>query len=346
MTLALMREGVPTPSGRSAAWHVSTIRALLGNPVYGGEPAAYRWSVTKVKGKRRQRPRPEADHVATPDVAPALVSPDVLRAARERLATNKRTATRNNANPSAALLRGGYARCGYCGLALRVRNKDKGTYYLCNTSSRDQHGCPYHVISARILDQAVLDKVHLVLNRPEVIGAEVARLRRDDPTRADREAVDWRLGEIERKRANLARRVATIDEDEIAAALLAEMAVLGKQAAALTVERDRLAAERASWETSQHRLGDLEDWCRRVAGNLDLLDYDGQRLAIEALGVEVRVWSTGHNPRHEIKMLPGATPVLVNDPRSGSDADPGAGRVDGYTRRGCAKPAARRAGRP
>jgi hypothetical protein len=46
MALALMREGVPTPSGRISIWHVSTIRTLLANPVYGGEPAAYRWSVT------------------------------------------------------------------------------------------------------------------------------------------------------------------------------------------------------------------------------------------------------------------------------------------------------------
>jgi site-specific DNA recombinase len=56
MALTLMHEGVPTPTGRSAKWHVSTIRTLLANPVYGGESVANRWTVTKVKGKRRQKP--------------------------------------------------------------------------------------------------------------------------------------------------------------------------------------------------------------------------------------------------------------------------------------------------
>lgn len=346
MSLALTREAVPTPSGRSATWHVSTIRTLLANPVYGGEPAAYRWSVKKVKGKRHQRPRPEADHVRVGDVAPPIVTPDVLRAARGRLAVNKRTAVRNNANPEAALLRGGYIRCGYCGLAMRVQNEERGTFYRCNTSSRDQYGCPHHVISAHIIDGAVLDKMQLVLNQPEVIGAEVARLRRDDPTKADREAVNVRLSEIDRQRGNLARRISTIDDDDVAGVLLAELAALGRQQSALAHEQAALEAERGSWEVTQARLSELEDWCRVVARNFDLLDYEGRRLALDALGVEVRVWSTTHTPRYEIKMLPDAAPVSLNDPPMAGDGALSGAHVDGYTRHGCARPAAHPAGRP
>jgi site-specific DNA recombinase len=345
MTLSLMREGVPTPSGRSAMWHVSTIRALLNNPVYGGEPAAYRWSVTKVKGKRRQRPRPEAEHVRVGPIAPALVSPEILRAARERLVVNKRTATRNNAKPEASLLRGGFARCGYCGLAMRVQNEERGTFYRCNTSSRDQHGCPHHVISAHILDRAVLDKVQLVLNRPEIVSAEVARLRRDDPTQANREAVALRLAEVERKRGNLARRVAAIDDDDLAAPLLVELTSLGKEMAALAMQQDTLNAERASWEATQSQLVDLESWCRRVARNIDLLDYEGRRMALMALGVEVRVWATSHTPRYEIKMLPDAVPIPFSDPQTAGGVSLVSGHVDGYTHRGCARRGGHHAGR-
>lgn len=254
-------------------------------------------------------------------------------------------ATRNNAQPEAALLRGGYARCGYCGHAMRVRNEDRGTFYTCNTSSRDQHGCPFHVISAHILDQAVLDKLQLVLNRPEVIGAEVARLRRDDPTEADREAVERRLGEVERLRGNLALGVAAIDDDDIAATLLAEMAALGKQHAALTSERETLEAERASWEMTQKQLGDLENRCRSVAGNVNLLDHEGRRLALMALGVQARVWSTDRTPRWEIKMPPDVLPVPINDLPMAADGGLVWAHVDGYTRRDCARRGGRREGR-
>jgi site-specific DNA recombinase len=277
-----------------------------------------------------------------------LVAPEILAAARARLTLNKRMATRTNAQPEAALLRGGYARCGYCGHAMRVRNEDRGTFYTCNTSSRDQHGCPFHVISAHILDQAVLDKLQLVLNRPELIGAEVARLRRDDPTKADREAVERRLGEVERLRGNLARRVAAIDDDDIAASLLAEMVALGKQPAALTSEREKLEAERASWEATQKQLLDLEDWCRSVPGNVNLLDYEGRRLAhmaLMALGVESRVWSTDHTPRWEIKMLPDVLPVPISDLPTAGDGGLSWAHVDGYTRRGYARWRGRRGGR-
>jgi site-specific DNA recombinase len=257
---------------------------------------------------------------------------------------NKRTATRNNAKPEAALLRGGYIRCGYCGLAMRVQNEDRGTFYRCNTSSRDQNGCPHHMISAHIIDGEVLRRMQSILSQPEIIRAEVARLRQDDPTRANREAVDVRLAEIERQRGNLARRVATIDDDEIASVLLAEMGTLGKQHAALVAERSSLNAERESWEIAQSRLDDLESWCQVVARNIDLLNYDGRRLALDALGVQVRVWSTSHNPRYEIKMSPGVAGVLVSGPQTESDAGLVWAHVDGYTHRGCATRAGRRVG--
>jgi len=50
--------------------------------------------------------------------------------------------------------------------------------------------------------------------------------------------------EVDRQRGNLARRVAAIDDDEVAAMLMAEMAALGKQSPAVLAERDTLAAER------------------------------------------------------------------------------------------------------
>ena len=230
---------------------------------------------------------------------------------------------------------------------MQVQNDARGAYYRCNTTSRDQNGCPCHMISAHIIDRAVWQRVEAVLTQPEIIQAEVARLRREDPVRADLEAVERRLAEIERQRGNLARRIATIDDDDIAASLLAEAATLAKQQKALVIQRDELEAQRAGWAASQERLNDLESWCRLQARNLDALNYEGRRLALEALGVVARVWSTDHDPRYEISLRLDALPagISANDLRTEGGVALAEEHVDGYIRRGCARRGGRRGGR-
>ena len=57
---------------------------------------------------------------------------------------------------------------------------------------------------------------------------------------------------------------------------------------------------RASWHAARERLGDLEEWCHRVAANFDALGYDERRMLLDAPGVQVKVWNKGHEPRWEI----------------------------------------------
>ena len=83
MALALMIEGVPTPSGLARSGTSPTVRALLKNPVYVGDADAYRWRVNKVKGKRVQRLRPEDERIRVAGVASPLVTPELLHAAQE-----------------------------------------------------------------------------------------------------------------------------------------------------------------------------------------------------------------------------------------------------------------------
>lgn len=73
-----------------------------------------------VRGRRTQVLRPTEEQTVVSDVAPVLISPEVVDAVRAWLAVNKRLSTRNNQNPEAALLRGGYALCGYCGGTMQV----------------------------------------------------------------------------------------------------------------------------------------------------------------------------------------------------------------------------------
>ncbi len=344
VALALTRDGLLTPSGRGTAWHVSTIRAILNHPVYVGDARAFRWSKTKRRGKHSQKLKPADQHVPLQNVAPALVSLDTLAAAQAQIAVNMKNAIRNNKRPTSALLRAGYARCGYCGNVLRVLNGKGGAYYRCNTTSRDVYGCPSFSIASGALDSAVWARVEQVLSNPQLVANEVARLRGTDPTEANVAALDKRIAEVERQRTNLMRRTAAIDDDELAASFLVEIKTLGEQHKRLRDDRDALLAERTAWQLAQERLDDLEWWCRVQSENLAALTYEQKRLALLALKVEARVWSADHDPRFAITMqidLDGA----LNGPRSGGGDGPGEAHVGASIRRDCAKPGGHRAGR-
>lgn len=348
LAISLTAEGVPTPTRRGTHWHYSTVRAIVGHPAYTGTVEAYRWKRTRTRGKYSQTLRPAAERVAVAGAAPVLVEPEVAAAARDRLARNKTLSARNNRDPEAALLRGGYVRCGYCGHTMRVMNHKSGTLYRCETGNRDKFGCPHHCIMAGIIDGAVWERVEAVLTRPEIVATEVARLRADDPTTADMAAIDRRLAEVTRRQRNLTARLADEDDDDVAELVLADVRALADQRRRLEAERDGLAAQRAAWAGAQSRLTDLEAWCRNVAANLGAMGYAERRTAIEALGVEVRVWATDHTPRHEISMRLDVLgeEATVSGPRAASGGDPASARVDGCTPHGCAKRGGRRGGRP
>ena len=62
------------------------------------------------------------------------------------------------------------------------------------------------------------------------------------------------------------------------------------------------ASDEEVYRVVQQQLDDIQDWLARVAQNLETLDYDGKRLALDALGVQVRLWDKTREPRYEIAM--------------------------------------------
>lgn len=314
--MGLTAEGIRTPTGRSPRWEVATLHAILANPVYTGKASAFRTHLERRKGSKRVIVRPEEDWVALPNgVAPQIVSELEFSAVQERLKQNKAAAPRNNANPEATLLRCGFARCGYCGRPLSItKRKDRPHLYRCHPVGRDRHGCPSFGISAPILDNAVWEIVEAVLTSPEQIAAEVDRQEALDTIKDDIVALDRRIADIEKQRTRLARAVATLDDDLAMEPLLNELQILATQARALASERADLANIATNRAAHRKRIEGLMKWCSRVAENLPKLTYDEKRLALEALGVTVKVYRADHEPRWEMTMLP--------TPFSSSEQDP------------------------
>jgi site-specific DNA recombinase len=316
--LRLSAEGIPTPTG-NAQWVTATITQMVRNSVYVGDARAGRFRRERVKGhgsKGWRYTRPDtADTLPLPDVAPALVSPELAAVVVARLAINKEESIRNNRHPEAALLRGGYAVCGYCGGHLQaITHRTNGTSYRCNQTNRDAHGCPGFSMQAHLLDAAIWQGIHERLLDPELIAAELKRLESEDPAGADLAALDRRATEVGRRQRNLMASLAKEDNPDVAAMIRADLAALLVEQRVIDSERETLERQRDSWRLAQERLHELDRWVRTVAMNLETLDYAGKRLALNASRVQVQVWATDHTPRWQATMhLGGDAPMSFMD---------------------------------
>ena len=298
----LSADGIPAPRGGPIRDFV-VVGRILHNGAYRGEAFAYRARYERLPGSHRSRriPLPPEEWIPLPaGTIPELVDEVTFAAVQERLRLNKQHSPRRTLDPEAYLLRGGYVRCGYCGYAMVVHRKSRGTRYECVMRSRSSGLCVQFGISTRVLDAAVWSRVEAVLTHPELIATQLQRLRQDDPSEADLSAVERALSEIGRKLANLTRSLALFDNQEAAAPVVAEMEALRGQQRALEAEHEAIRARRAGWEAGQKRLADLESWCRGVAARLGDLSYQQRRLALDALGVQIQVWKSDHTPRYAI----------------------------------------------
>ncbi len=268
------------------------------------------------------RPTTPEEQVALPDIAPAIVSEAERAAVLGRLQRNRAESTRRNPNPEATLLHCGHVFCGHCGLAMTVVNKAPSEMYRkptyrCRSRHKGAHDCPQPSLTAELVDGVVWEQVAAILRDPSVIAREVERHREDGGLDSDLAAVEARLVGIAKKQANLAAIAADMDPDA-AAPLIAQLSTLATAKAAAERERGDLVARIASAEAEVARVQTLADWCATVSANLDSLDYAAQRAAIDALGVEVRVWreaaTDGHGnplPRWSLSMEP-VDPGIVN----------------------------------
>lgn len=286
--------GIPTPYERGR-WSAQTVRRILTRDTYStGDRTAFAVRFERqTNGRYKERPGREDERVVLPGVAPPLVSAQEQAAVITRLSMNKRLSPRNNSKPESALLRAGFVRCAYCNWALRVQFADD--------ESKAKYACSYHhkgqcvgpAIQAHILDREVWGRVRELLRDPRIIEHEMTKHRDDGGLERDLSAVERLLMSIAGKQANIARTISVLDDDAAAAPLLVELKSLAARKTAAEAEREDLKARIADAASDAARVRTLTEYCRTVGANLDTLNYDERRLALDALGVEVRLWKHG-----------------------------------------------------
>lgn len=289
--MALLGElGIPTPSGGPAtAWAISTIRHVLDNDWYTGEARALR----QAKGEVTPALLPAG-------TVPALIDRATFETVRAQLRLNQARSSRNNHYPEAALLRGGFARCGYCGGTMHffVGTRGRPDMYRCGFRSRRARGilCRGQSMTAGDLDAAVWGWVHAILTTPSVMDEAIASLAQTSTPRDELAGIERTLAELTRRQTNLVDEMSGYDDPADRASVRARLTSLGVQRRAKEAELDAARA-RSAGRVDYREMADTlrADWLGNLAD--ERASYQDRRDALESLRVRVWLWHRGSAPR-------------------------------------------------
>ena len=316
----LTDQGVRTRTGKER-WDRSVIWGMLRNPAYAGtavfgktqavhEPAGLnrtaRLAGRTVPRQVRVRDRPREEWTGIP--VPALVDEETFDRVQQRLADNKRFASRNTKVPS---LLQGIAACASCGYGYyrtttTTTAGNKIYYYRCLGSDdyRYQGGrvCANKPVRAGYADQVVWDHVTALLADPALIRAEIGkrleRARTSDPVTRKRGQLEQALAKtstsINAMITAFSEQLITIDE------LRSRMPALRARETGLKDQIAALDAQAADRDAYLRLAGDLEGFLTRLRGSAATATVEDRQRVLRAVVQDVLVGPEKITIRHRI----------------------------------------------
>jgi site-specific DNA recombinase len=269
----LQDQGIPTPTGNSS-WDPVQIRNILANPHYRGEGWVHTTQVVRLPdGRKVSRPRPKEDWVLLLEgTYPKLVDDALFARVQDRLKQNRNQCPPGNRNPETGLLRR-IAACGYCGCQLQVHtSKKEGITYRGSQNNRDRHGCSGYSIRADKLDEQIWSLVTCLLERPDILEAELLGPRQEDPTAAALPPVRAHLEKLSNERDRIHRRLRATDEEVLIQEYETELIALAEEIKQQESKLRRLYADRDDWKMAQEQRTGMLDYAAEIRGNLAALD--------------------------------------------------------------------------
>ena len=319
LTRWLTSQGVPTRPGKHR-WDRSVVWGMLRNPAYAGRamfgktmvvpesPGLNR--VARLQGRSTPRASKTIDRPRgewTEITVPAIVSQDTFDRAAQRLADNKRFASRNSKDPS---LLQGLAACTSCGYgyyrtSTRTTNK-KIYYYHCLGSDdyRYEGGrvCANKPVRADYLDTVVWDHITALLSDPALIRTEIDKrlhpARASDPVNQQRARLDTALTKTTRGIAAMieafGEQLITIDE------LRARMPDLRARQTNLRHQIDALDTQLADRQAYLTLATDLEGFLTQLRQSAATSTTDQRRHVLRLLVKDVLIGPGKVTIRHRI----------------------------------------------
>jgi site-specific DNA recombinase len=317
----LTDSGVPTRTGKHR-WDRSVVWGMLRNPAYAGRAVFGKTMivhespnlnrVARLQGRATPRAaktvdRPHAEGTEIP--VPAVVSEETFARVAQRLADNKRFASRNSRNPS---LLQGIAACAACGYGYyrtttRTTNK-KIHYYRCLGSDNYRYEagrvCANKPVRADYLDTVVWDHITGLLAEPRLIHAEIDKrlegARAADPVTRQRTQLENALGTaangIARMIEAFGEQLITIDE------LRARMPDLRAREANLRNQIQALDAQLADREAYLTLAADLQGFLTQLHARAETSTLDERRRVLKLLIKDVLIGPEKITIRHRIPL--------------------------------------------
>jgi site-specific DNA recombinase len=335
----LSEEGIPTPAtllvrrgyvspdrfvNSTGDWTKTMLVRIVTNPAYAGRYIAYR-TITKsghertAEGQMRiqshTRTRPEDDPARTvlpPDICPPIITEKLFEQVQAQLVINKQEAMRNQRNPEAYLLRGGFAVCGYCGANMTANTTgpvgNKFLSYRCSrAASSTVNRCPggSFTINVSVLDTAVWTGIVYLFSDPTRLQAVLATqltVQNDDEQReaAHHQAVEGRLSEVRTQLDNATRAVLSAANEGAHALWTQQVNLLMPQKAALEEELADLGHAAQRRQRAYDYLKTVEDWCEVLGPEIQLASYEERRYLLRGLKTKVTCYKLDHDPRYFI----------------------------------------------
>ncbi|MCA1695648.1 MAG: recombinase family protein, partial [Actinobacteria bacterium] len=319
LTRWLTEQGVHTRTGKHR-WDRSVIWGMLRNPAYAGRavfgktmvvhesPGLNR--VARLQGrstprasKTVDRPRGEWTEIAVP----AIVTVETFDRVAQRLADNKRFASRNSKIPS---LLQGIAACAGCGYgyyrtSTRTTNK-KIYYYRCLGSDdyRYEGGrvCGNKPVRADYLDTVVWDHITGMLADPQLIRAEIDKrlesARTSDPAAKERTRLETALTKASTGITHMieafGEQLITLDE------LRARMPDMRARETNLRNQIDALDTQLADRKAYLTLASDLEGFLTQLHSKAELSTTEQRQRVLRLLVKDILIGPNKITIRHHI----------------------------------------------
>lgn len=327
LTRWLTSSSTPTRTGKTR-WDRSVVWGMLRNPVYQGQAAFGKTRTVhespglnrraRLEGRTTPRAvkyedRPREEWITIP--VPALISPATFERAAQRLADNKRFASRNSKVPS---LLQGLSACVSCGYgyyrtSTTTSSGKKIYYYRCLGSDdyRYEGGrvCTNKPVRADYLDTVVWDHIIGMIADPHLIRSEIDkrldRARTCDPSTRQRSRLELALAKataaITRMIEAFQEQLVTIDE------LRARMPGLRARESNLRGQLDALDAQLADRDAYLKLADDLEGFLAQLRDNAGTAEVPKRQRVLRLLVKDVLVGPEKITIRHRIPVREHAT---------------------------------------
>lgn len=290
VTKALHDQAIPTKSG--GKWHPLTINRIVTNPAYIG--LTY---FGKTRGSRKTAIKSEPQEVwkLLPSVTPPIIGKDLFDRAQKALQQAKEA---RPASPQHDYLLTGHIVCGHCGSPVvgSCLNR-KHRYYRCRatrSTATNSATCSAHYIRADYLENVVWGKVKEVLEKPELILAELRRHIEDEEESQSQghSSVDKAIEKLRRKvhgyDSQEKRLVHLLRHDQVTSDyVLDEINRLKQERQTDQEELSRFYETKERLEKLAKAEIQLNEWCSTVRDNLDRCTIQEKRLALDALDIKV-----------------------------------------------------------